>query len=160
MFDIGWGELMLIAMVALIAIGPKELPGALRTLGQWMTKIRHMASEFQGQFQEAMREAELHELRKEVDEMADKAAEYTHFDPIAELSKDIEKAADLPNLDAPVASDTASAGAPEASLPPPAAGEAGVEAASAPPAEPAPTPVAEAVPATADAGKPDAGKAA
>jgi len=59
MFDIGWGELLLIGVVALIVIGPKELPGALRTLGQWMGKLRRMASEFQGQFQEAMREAEL-----------------------------------------------------------------------------------------------------
>ena len=57
MFDIGWGELLLIAMVALIAIGPKELPGALRTLGQWMGKVRRMAGEFQNQFQDAMREA-------------------------------------------------------------------------------------------------------
>ena len=59
MFDIGWGELLLIGIVALIAIGPKELPGVLRTLGQWMAKLRRMASEFQGQFQEAMREAEM-----------------------------------------------------------------------------------------------------
>src|SRR4051812_31101882 len=102
MFDIGWGELMLIGVVALIAIGPKELPGALRTLGQWMTKIRRMASEFQGQFQEAMREAELHELRKEVDEMANEAAKYTHFDPVAEVSTQLEKAADLPDLDGPL----------------------------------------------------------
>src|SRR6185295_4266030 len=100
MFDIGWSELLLIGIVALIAIGPKELPGALRALGQWMTKIRRMASEFQGQFQEAMREAELSELKKEVDEMAAKAADYTHFDPIEDIRKDIEKAAgDLPSLD-------------------------------------------------------------
>ena len=58
MFEIGWGELLIIGIVALIAIGPKELPGVLRTLGQWMSKLRRMASEFQGQFQEAMREAE------------------------------------------------------------------------------------------------------
>ena len=43
MFDIGWGELLLIGIVALIVIGPKELPGALRTLGQWMGKLRRMA---------------------------------------------------------------------------------------------------------------------
>ena len=59
MFDIGWCELLVIGIVALIVIGPKELPGALRTLGQWMGKIRRMAAEFQGQFQEAMREAEI-----------------------------------------------------------------------------------------------------
>ena len=73
MFDIGWSELLVIGIVALIVIGPKELPGVLRTLGQWMGKIRRMASEFQGQFQEAMREAEIAELKKEIDEMAAKA---------------------------------------------------------------------------------------
>ena len=48
MFDIGWSELVVIAVVALIAIGPKELPGVLRMVGQWMGKARKMASEFQG----------------------------------------------------------------------------------------------------------------
>jgi sec-independent protein translocase protein TatB len=58
---------VVIGVVALIAIGPKELPGVLRSVGQWVTKIRSMASEFQGQFQEAMREAEMADLKKEVD---------------------------------------------------------------------------------------------
>ena len=71
MFDIGWSELVVIGVVALIAIGPKELPGVLRTVGQYMGKIRRMASEFQGQFQEAMREAEMADLKKQVDEMTD-----------------------------------------------------------------------------------------
>jgi sec-independent protein translocase protein TatB len=101
MFDIGWGELLLIGVVALVVIGPKELPGTLRTLGQWMTKIRRMAGEFQNQFQEAIREAELHDLKKEVDEMAEHAAKYTHFDPIEDARRELEKAAgDLPSLDA------------------------------------------------------------
>ena len=65
MFDIGWSELVVIGIVALIAIGPKELPGVLRTLGQWMTKIRRMAADFQSQFQEAMREAEMSDLKKQ-----------------------------------------------------------------------------------------------
>src|SRR3981189_572844 len=56
MFDIGWSELVVIAVVALIAIGPKELPGVLRMVGQWMGKARTMAAEFQGQVQEATRE--------------------------------------------------------------------------------------------------------
>ncbi len=64
MFDIGWSELVVIAVVALIAIGPKELPGVLRMVGQWMGKARKMAGEFQGQFQEAMREAEMADLKK------------------------------------------------------------------------------------------------
>jgi sec-independent protein translocase protein TatB len=90
MFDIGWGELLVIGIVALIAIGPKELPGALRTLGQWMGKLRRMASEFQGQFHEAMREAELHDLKKQVDEMTTQAQGYANFDPVSEVRKEFE----------------------------------------------------------------------
>src|SRR6202007_2995829 len=73
MFDIGWSELLVIGVVALIAIGPKELPGVLRMVGQWMGKIRRMAGEFQSQFQEAMREAEMADLKKQVDELKDTA---------------------------------------------------------------------------------------
>ncbi|MBX9875070.1 MAG: Sec-independent protein translocase protein TatB, partial [Thermoleophilia bacterium] len=62
MFDIAWSEFMLIGAVALVVIGPKDLPKAMRTVGQAVGKIRRMASEFQGQFNEAMREAELHDL--------------------------------------------------------------------------------------------------
>src|SRR6185503_20108775 len=102
MFEIGWSELVLIGIVALIAIGPKELPGALRTLGQWMGKIRRMAAEFQGQFQEAMREAEIDQLKKDMDDMAAKAKDYTHFDPIEDVRRDLEKSVgDLPSLDQP-----------------------------------------------------------
>jgi sec-independent protein translocase protein TatB len=90
MFDIGWSELLLIAVVALIAIGPKELPGALRTLGQWMGKLRRMASEFQGQFHEAMREAEMADLKKQVDEMTSQAQSYANFDPVGDVRKEFE----------------------------------------------------------------------
>ena len=68
MFDFNWGELILIGIVALVAIGPKELPGALRIVGQWVAKARRMANEFQNQFHEAMREAELAEVKKEADD--------------------------------------------------------------------------------------------
>ena len=68
MFDISWGKLVIIGVVALIVIGPKELPGVLRQLGQWMTRIRRMAAEFQGQFNDAMREAEMADLKKTFDE--------------------------------------------------------------------------------------------
>ena len=81
---------MLIGVVALIVIGPKELPGTLRTLGQWMGKLRRMASEFQGQFQEAMREAELADLKKQVDDMTSQAQSYANFDPVSEVRKELE----------------------------------------------------------------------
>jgi sec-independent protein translocase protein TatB len=89
MFDIGWSELLLIGVVALVVIGPKELPGVLRTLGQWMRKVRSMAGDFQNQFQEAMREAEMADLKKQVDDLAH---DFTHYDPLSEVRKDVETA--------------------------------------------------------------------
>src|SRR5258708_38035520 len=90
MFEIGWGELLLIGVVALIAIGPKELPTVLRTLGQWMGKLRRMASDFQNQFQEAMRGAELADLKKSVDAMTSEAQSYANFDPVREVRRELE----------------------------------------------------------------------
>ncbi|WP_332684551.1 Sec-independent protein translocase protein TatB [Bosea sp. (in: a-proteobacteria)] len=82
MFDIAWSELLLIGGVALIVIGPKELPSALRTAGQAIGKVRRMASEFQGQFNDAMREAELHDLKKQVEDIGTSVQASTNFDPI------------------------------------------------------------------------------
>jgi sec-independent protein translocase protein TatB len=82
MFDIGWGELLVIGIVALVVIGPKELPGVLRTIGQGMAKVRRMASEFQGQFNEAMREAEMHDIKKSVDELTASARGFAYYDPL------------------------------------------------------------------------------
>ena len=69
MFDIAWSEMVLIGAVALVVIGPKDLPKALRTVGQTVGRIRRMAAEFQGQFNEAMREAELADLKKQVEDV-------------------------------------------------------------------------------------------
>jgi sec-independent protein translocase protein TatB len=91
MFDIGWGELLVIGMVALVAIGPKELPGVLRTVGQWTGKLRRMATEFQNQFHEAMREAELADLKKQVDEMTSEVRSYGSFDPVSDVRRELEK---------------------------------------------------------------------
>jgi sec-independent protein translocase protein TatB len=91
MFDIGWSELLVIGVVALIAIGPKELPGALRAVGHWMGKIRRMASEFQGQFQEAMREAEMADLKKQVDDITNTATDFANYDPMRDVRQEIDK---------------------------------------------------------------------
>jgi sec-independent protein translocase protein TatB len=77
MFGISWHEYLLIAMVALIVIGPKELPRVLRAVGQWTAKVRRMAAEFQGQFQEALREAEMADLKREVDNLGEQARGFT-----------------------------------------------------------------------------------
>jgi sec-independent protein translocase protein TatB len=145
MFDIGWGELLVIGIVALVAIGPKELPGALRTLGQWMGKLRRMASEFQNQFQEAMREAEMADLKKQVDDLTSQASSYANFDPVGEVRKELESTqqqiesaiTDKPPTDA--SSPPAAPATVEAA---PAAAVAGTEPAAAPA-----TDVAVAVPA-------------
>jgi sec-independent protein translocase protein TatB len=112
MFDIGWSELVVIAVVALIAIGPKELPGVLRMVGQYMGKIRRMASEFQGQFQEAMREAEMADLKKSVDEMTDVAKGFTDFDPLASVKKEVDSFTADPLATTPSASASPEAAAP------------------------------------------------
>jgi sec-independent protein translocase protein TatB len=87
MFDISWSEFLLIGVVALIVIGPKELPGVLRTLGQYTRKVRGMAAEFQSQFQEAMREAEMADLKKSVDDLAHDIKSY---DPLKDVREDVE----------------------------------------------------------------------
>ena len=92
MFDISWTELMVIGVVALIAIGPKELPGVLRTVGQWAGKARRMAGEFQGQFREAMREAEMAELKKSFDEVKSATTAFTDNNPLTSLQKDVTAA--------------------------------------------------------------------
>lgn len=69
MFDIAWSEMVLIGGVALVVIGPKDLPRVLRTVGQTVGKVRRMAAEFQTQFNDAMREAELADLKKQVEDV-------------------------------------------------------------------------------------------
>src|SRR3954467_657100 len=112
MFDLSWSHMLVVAVVALIAIGPKELPGVLRNVGHWMAKVRRMASEFQSQFQEAMREAEMADIKKSVDEMTDAATkQFSDFDPIGTVRKEINSLSSIDPL-----KDTATA-SPEAAPP-------------------------------------------
>lgn len=137
MFDIAWSEMLLIGGVALIVIGPKDLPGALRSAGQAIGKIRRMAAEFQGQFNDAMREAELHDLKKQVDDIGSSIQASTNFDPI-EPMKDFGAA----DASKPAAADETAmkdAEATLAALPAPDL-PAPVEIAPAPVAEPAEKP--------------------
>ena len=80
MFDLSWTELLVIAVVAIIFIGPKELPAALRTLGRWAGKARGMAREFQNSVDDMIRESELDELRKEVRKIESGEYEREMFD--------------------------------------------------------------------------------
>jgi sec-independent protein translocase protein TatB len=109
MFDIGWSELVLIGVVALVAIGPKELPGVLRMVGQWMGKARKMAAEFQGQFQEAMREAEMADLKKSFDEVKEAASGFAGNNLMTSLQKDVSDALRVDALDKPTETSAAAA---------------------------------------------------
>jgi sec-independent protein translocase protein TatB len=116
MFDLDFGKLVVIGIIALIAIGPKELPAVLRTVGQWMTKVRRMAAEFQGQFQEAMREAEMADMKKHMDEINDAAKGLTSsFDPMATGHNETRSATEDKPSAPPAQPDTATGG--EAHLP-------------------------------------------
>jgi sec-independent protein translocase protein TatB len=137
MFDIGWSELLVIAVVALIAIGPKELPGVLRMVGQWMGKARRMAAEFQGQFQEALREAEMADLKKSFDEVREAASGFSPTGVISSLQRDVDKALDIEGVDKPAASPSATA---PVSGEPPASSEPTGEAVTSPTTPEAPKP--------------------
>ncbi len=83
MFDIGWQELFVVGIIAVIAIGPKDLPQAVRTFTRVIRKVRGMASEFQRGLDEVVREAEIDEIRKEI-------TKTTEFDVTKELEKTID----------------------------------------------------------------------
>lgn len=118
MFDIAWSEMVLIGAVALVVIGPKDLPKALRTVGQTIGRVRRMASEFQGQFNDAMREAELADLKKQVEDVGGSVSSALNndFKPIDSI-KDFE--ASKPDAPKPDESALKEAEAKLASLPPP-----------------------------------------
>jgi sec-independent protein translocase protein TatB len=113
MFDIGWSEIAVIAVVALIAIGPKELPGVLRMVGQWMGRARKMAAEFQGQFQEAMREAEMADLKKSFDEVKEAATGFASGNVMTSLQKDVGDALNIGDIDKPAVANPEIAATPE-----------------------------------------------
>ena len=71
MFDIGWSELLVIAVVAIVVVGPKDLPRLMRTFGHYAGKLRRAAADFQRQFDEAIRETEIEEVKKAIESVRD-----------------------------------------------------------------------------------------
>ena len=113
MFDFDTTKLLLIGVVALAVIPPKDLPRVIRQVGQAIGKVRRMASEFQGQVMEALKEAELDDLKKEITSITDSAkAElnavtdaakvHMNFDPVTEAQQEMTKAieTDAPKVEA------------------------------------------------------------
>lgn len=103
MFDIDTGKLLIVAVLALIVIGPKDLPRVLRQVGQSVGKLRRMASEFQGQFMDAIKDAEIDDIRKELKDLETKADLDYNFNPARDIQTELTSA--MAPL-APVTSDT------------------------------------------------------
>src|SRR5438105_14658232 len=103
LLDLGWSELMLIGIVALVVIGPKDLPKALRVAGFWVRKARTLSREFQSSVEQMIREAELDEMRQELKKATeidlDKEFRQT-IDPTGSLAASLNPPA-LPNLSDP-----------------------------------------------------------
>ena len=82
MFEVGWTEMLVIAIVMIVVVGPKDLPNMLRTFGRTTAKLRAMAADFQKQFNEALKEAELDDVKKSVDSLRS-------LNPAAEIRKQL-----------------------------------------------------------------------
>jgi sec-independent protein translocase protein TatB len=149
MFDIAWSEFLVVAVVALVVVGPRDLPGLLRNVGRMMGTVRRMAGEFQSQFNEALREAELDELRREVTGLKDSASKLVSGpDPFAIARKEIKSAMESPAKPATIAApDTPSAFAGAPGDPSPAVADTpSAFAPEPPPAEPPPVTAADFIP--------------
>jgi len=92
MFEVGWTEMLVIAIVMIVVVGPKDLPNMLRTFGRTVAKLRAMAGDFQKQFNDALKEAELDDVKKSVDALRG-------LNPASEIRKQLnpfeQAAADL-----------------------------------------------------------------
>jgi len=154
MLELGWSEILVIAIVLIVVVGPKDLPRVLRSFGRTTSKLRAMAGDFRRQFDEALREAELEDVKSLVDDVKklDPRAEIRkHLSPLEEAGRDIRSGLnEATKAMPPVAGATPAVSKPAEPLTngavPPGPASPPVPTAPAPPvmAEAAPAPTAEA----------------
>jgi len=101
MFDFDIGKMMVVAIVALAVIPPKDLPRVMRTVGQVVGKMRRMATEFQGQFMDAMKEADLDSVKKEFEQLEQAAKVDMPFGPAIAMRDEMTQAVEAPKSIAP-----------------------------------------------------------
>jgi sec-independent protein translocase protein TatB len=122
MFDITSSKLLLLGIVALLVIGPKDLPGLLRTIGKYMGMIKKQAADFRSQFDEAMRESELADLKKDMEKLQQeteatmRSAEQSVDKELGEVRSTVESSVDPIGADARLADPSTYDGLP---IPPP-----------------------------------------
>ena len=109
--NIGWTEMLVIAVVAVIFVGPKDLPSMLRTFGRFSRKVRGIAGDFQRQVDDALREAELDDVRKSIEDVRSLSPKRMVTDQLKGMDDDLRADLDEVNetLDHPRKSDEASA---------------------------------------------------
>ena len=158
MFDFDTTKLLLVGVVALVVVPPKDLPRVIRQVGQAVGKVRRMAADFRGQVMDALKEAELDDLKKELSSITDSAKAEMNaitdaakvdvdFDPAADVQREMSKAMDAP-IGAAASADGAAPANPadvyaRATMPipapaPPAANEAALAALAMPELPPVP----------------------
>lgn len=114
MFDFAWSEILVIGLVALVVIGPKDLPRVLRTVGKWAGKARAVAREFQGSVDQMIRESELEDVRREMEKASSvnltQEIEQT-VDPKGEVQAALAGTAGSTEINMPEATQDTSSGA-------------------------------------------------
>ncbi|GEO84883.1 MULTISPECIES: Sec-independent protein translocase protein TatB [Alphaproteobacteria] len=121
MLDIGWTELLVIAVILIVVVGPKDLPPMIRAFGKMTSRLRRTAGEFRAQFDEALREAELDDLRKSVEDVRGlnpKSALRDVINPLRQMGNEIKS--DLKKATTADAKAAAGITSPESEATPPA----------------------------------------
>jgi len=101
MLDLSWSHIFILLIVALVVVGPKDLPRLMRIVGQWMGKARAMADQFRKSFDDMARQAELDELRKEIENLR-------HEKPFAGVERDLNRSIVPDDMRSPMMTPTVS----------------------------------------------------
>lgn len=110
MFDLGWSKLLIIAVLAIVVVGPKELPGLMRTIGKFLGHIKRQADEFRGQLRDAMKDTEFEQIGKDVADIRRSAEESVRdigktieetTRPLEETASEIDRLGNAPEIVGP-----------------------------------------------------------
>ena len=110
MFDLGWSKLLIIAILAIVVVGPKELPGLMRTIGKFIGQIKRQADEFRAQLRDAMKDTEIEQITRDVADIKRSATDSVRdigrsiedsTKPLEQAAADIERLGNAPEIVGP-----------------------------------------------------------